>query len=92
MALAAISITLIFLYLYNLIKPSAKIDIKGMLSSTQVKLREEEIKGELEKEKIKVIKDIYEDRLKKSEEIEDREERLKELIKIYEELKTSRRT
>ena len=63
-----------------------------MLSSTQVKLREEEIKGELEKEKIKVIKDIYEDRLKKSEEIEDREERLKELIKIYEELKTSRRT
>ena len=91
MALAAISITLIFLYLYNLIKPSVKIDIKGILSSTRMKLREEEIKGELQKEKIKAIKDIYKDRLDKSKEIEDREERLKELIRIYEELKTSRR-
>jgi flagellar biosynthesis/type III secretory pathway M-ring protein FliF/YscJ len=91
LALAGIVFALVFFYLYNLIRPMAKIDVEDMLSSTQVKLREEEIKGELEKEKIKVIKDIYEDRFKKSEEIKDREERLKELVKIYEELKTSRR-
>jgi hypothetical protein len=89
LAAAALLTLAILIYLYKLLRPESKVDIDGILSTTQVRIREEEIKAELEKEKIKAIKDIYKDRLKKSEEIEDKEERLKELIRIYEELNNS---
>ena len=49
-------------------------------------LKETELRGRLEKDKIGVVKKVFESRLKDTEKIDDTEERLKALIRLHKEL------
>ena len=86
--LAVIIIVTIVVFLYNLIRPSE--DRTKLLSQTQTNIKtaikENEIRATLEKDKIGAIKKIYEVKIRDTKKIEDREERLKALIRLHEEL------
>jgi hypothetical protein len=49
-------------------------------------IKENEIRAKLEKDKIGAIKKIYDQKLKETKEIQDREERLRALIRLHDEL------
>jgi hypothetical protein len=74
--------------LYNLVRPSK--DRAGLLEGVQAHIataiKENEIRATLEKDKIGAIKKIYDRKIKETKKIEDREERLKALIRLHEEL------
>ncbi len=84
---AALAITFL-LYLYNLIKPSAdgtKV-ANGLYLETKAAVKETQLRAELEKDKIGVIRGIYEQKIEKIKKIDDRQKRLNELVDLYEEL------
>ena len=58
-------------------------NVQGKINSA---IKENEIRATLEKDKIGAIKKIYDQKLKETKKIEDREERLKALIRLHEEL------
>tara|TARA_R110002020_G_scaffold304888_2_gene520715 strand:+ start:992 stop:1306 length:315 start_codon:yes stop_codon:yes gene_type:complete len=74
--------------LYNLIRPSANRSglLEGVQASITSAIKENEIRATLEKDKIGAIKKIYDRKIKDTKKIEDREERLKALIRLHEEL------
>tara|TARA_R110002110_G_scaffold374400_1_gene584268 strand:+ start:1036 stop:1350 length:315 start_codon:yes stop_codon:yes gene_type:complete len=74
--------------LYNLIRPSTNRTrlLEGIQTNITSAIKENEIRATLEKDKIGAIKKIYERKIKDTKKIEDREERLKALIRIHEEL------
>lgn len=86
--LAVVVIVAVVAFLYNLIRPSE--DRTRLLSETQTNIKtaikENQIRATLEKDKIGVIKRIFEQKIKDTKKIEDREERLKALIRLHEEL------
>ena len=75
-------------FLYNIIRPSK--DNTRLLESVQTKvataIKENEIRATLQKDKIGAIKKIYDRKIKETKKIENREERLKALIRLHEEL------
>jgi site-specific DNA-cytosine methylase len=75
-------------FVYNIIRPTK--DKTGFMENVQGKInsaiKENEIRATLEKDKIGAIKKIYDQKLKETKKIEDREERLKALIRLHEEL------
>ena len=77
-----------FWLIYNIIRPTKNKN--DFLESAQTKIataiKENEIRATLEKDKIGVVKKIYDRKLKETKEIQDREERLKALIRLHEEL------
>jgi site-specific DNA-cytosine methylase len=58
-------------------------NVQGKINSA---IKENEIRATLEKDKIGAIKKIYDQKLKETKKIEDRDERLKALIRLHEEL------
>lgn len=86
--LAVVIIIAVVAFLYNLIRPSE--DRTKILSETQTNIKtaikENEIRATLEKDKIGIIKKIFEQKIRSTKKIEDREERLKALIRLHEEL------
>lgn len=88
-AFVGIILALIFIvYLYNLVKPSAdrsKVLDKLYLES-QVEVKETQLRAKLEKDKIGIIRNIYENKIEKINKIDDRQKRLEELVELYEEL------
>ncbi len=75
-------------FLYNIIRPTK--DKTRLLEGVQTKvitaIKENEIRATLEKDKIGAIKKIYDRKIKDTKKIEDRDERLKALIRLHEEL------
>ena len=49
-------------------------------------LKEAELRGRLEKDKIGAIKVVFKSRLEDTKKIDDREERLKALVRLHKEL------
>jgi hypothetical protein len=86
--LAVVIIIAVVVFLYNLIRPSE--DRTKTLSETQTNIKtaikENQIRATLEKDKIGIIKKIFEQKIRSTKKIEDREERLKALIRLHEEL------
>ena len=74
--------------LYNLIRPSEDRTrlLEGVQTNITAAIKENEIRATLEKDKIGAIKKIYDRKIKETKKIEDREERLKALIRLHEEL------
>tara|TARA_R110002074_G_scaffold79021_2_gene178457 strand:- start:25 stop:339 length:315 start_codon:yes stop_codon:yes gene_type:complete len=74
--------------LYNLIRPSKDRTglLEGVRTNITTAIKENEIRATLEKDKIGAIKKIYDRKIKETKKIEDREERLKALIRLHEEL------
>ena len=78
----------ILIYFYRLLKPvENKTDYLEIIKTeATAALKENELRGRLEKDKIGAIKGVFESRLKDTEKIDDREERLKALIRLHKEL------
>jgi hypothetical protein len=75
-------------FLYSLIRSTedkAKF-IEGAQTKVYTAIKENEIRATLEKDKIGAIKKIYDQKLEETKKIQDREERLKALIRMHEEL------
>lgn len=75
-------------FLYNIIRPTKNKTrlLEGMQANVTAAIKENEIRAKLEKDKIGAIKKIYDRKIKETKKIEDREERLKALIRLHEEL------
>jgi len=78
----------LLIYLYRLLKPADdRIEFLEVIKSqATVALKENELRGRLEKDKIGAIKGVFESRLEDTKKIDDREERLKALIRLHKEL------
>jgi hypothetical protein len=85
---AVIMVVGMIFFLYNIIRPTK--DKTRLLEGVQTKvitaIKENEIRATLEKDKIGAIKKIYDRKIKDTKKIEDRDERLKALIRLHEEL------
>ena len=75
-------------FLYNIIRPTKNKTrlLEGVQANVTAAIKENEIRAKLEKDKIGAIKKIYDRKIKETKKIEDREERLKALIRLHEEL------
>jgi len=78
----------LLIYFYRLLKPSDdKVEyLETIKAEATAALKETELRGRLEKDKIGVVKKVFESRLKDTEKIDDTEERLKALIRLHKEL------
>ena len=78
----------LLIYFYRLLKPTEdKIEyLEAIKTEATVALKEAELRGRLEKDKIGAVKSVFQNRLKDTEKIDDREERLKALIRLHKEL------
>ena len=78
----------LLIYFYRLLKPADdRIDyLEAIKTEATAALRENELRGRLEKDKIGIIKNIFKSRLEDTRKIDDREERLKALIRLHKEL------
>ena len=75
-------------FLYNIVRPTKNKTrlLEGVQANITAAIKENEIRAKLEKDKIGAIKKIYDRKIKDTKKIEDREERLKALIRLHEEL------
>ncbi len=78
----------LLIYFYRLLKPADdKIEyLEAIRTEATVALKEAELRGRLEKDKIGAVKSVFQNRLRDTEKIDDREERLKALIRLHKEL------
>ena len=78
----------LLIYFYRLLKPAEdKIEyLEVIKTEATVALKEAELRGRLEKDKIGAVKSVFKNRLRDTEKIDDREERLKALIRLHKEL------
>ena len=78
----------LLIYFYRLLKPTEdKIEyLEAIKTEATVALQEAELRGRLEKDKIGAVKSVFKNRLRDTEKIDDREERLKALIRLHKEL------
>ena len=78
----------LLIYFYRLLKPADdKVDyLEAIKTEATAALKENELRGRLEKDKIGAIKNIFETRLESTKKIDDRDERLRALIRLHEEL------
>jgi len=82
-------ITLTFLaYFYRLLLPSQDRlkYLEAIKTEATVALKVNELRGRLEKDKIGAVRDVFNSRLEDVKNIDDREERLKSLIRLHQEL------
>ena len=75
-------------FVYNILRPTKNKTkyLEGVQAKINTAIKENEIRAKLEKDKIGAIKKIYDRKLKETKNIQDREERLKALIRLHEEL------
>ena len=78
----------LLIYFYRLLKPNDdKIEyLEAIKTEATVALKESQLRGRLEKDKIGAVKSVFQNRLRDTEKIDDREERLKALIRLHKEL------
>ena len=78
----------LLIYFYRLLKPTDdKIEyLEAIKTEAIVALKESQLRGRLEKDKIGAVKSVFQNRLRDTEKIDDREERLKALIRLHKEL------
>jgi hypothetical protein len=78
----------VFVYFYRLLRPAVdkSLFLEALKTDAESALKENELRGRLEKDKIGAIKNVFEGRLRDTKKIDDRNERLKALIRLYEEL------
>ena len=86
--LGVVVVASLLIYFYRLLRPTEdKIQyLEAIKTEATVALKEAELRGRLEKDKIGAVKSVFENRLRDTEKIDDREERLKALIRLHEEL------
>jgi flagellar biosynthesis/type III secretory pathway M-ring protein FliF/YscJ len=86
-SLVVLSIGMLW-FLYNLVRPTEnKAEfMENAQTKVHTAIKENEIRAKLEKDKIGAIKKIYDQKLKETKEIQDREERLRALIRLHNEL------
>jgi flagellar biosynthesis/type III secretory pathway M-ring protein FliF/YscJ len=86
-SLVVLSIGMLW-FLYNLVRPTEnKAEfMENAQTKVHTAIKENEIRAKLEKDKIGAIKKIYDQKLKETKEIQDREERLRALIRLHDEL------
>ena len=78
----------LLIYFYRLLKPAEdKIGyLEAIKTEATVALKESELRGRLEKDKIGAVRSVFENRLRDTKKISDRDERLKALIRLHKEL------
>ena len=78
----------LLIYFYRLLRPTEdKIQyLEAIKTEATVALKEAELHGRLEKDKIGAVKSVFENRLRDTKKIDDREERLKALIRLHNEI------
>ena len=78
----------LLIYFYRLLRPTEdKIQyLEAIKTEATIALKEAELRGRLEKDKIGAVKSVFKNRLRDTEKIDDREERLKALIRLHKEL------
>ena len=88
LVLGIVVLASLLIYFYRLLKPEDdRIDyLEAIKTEATVALKESELRGRLEKDKIGAVKSVFENRLRDTEKINDREERLKALIRLHKEL------
>ncbi len=78
----------LLIYFYRLLRPADdKVQyLEAIKIEATAALKENELRGRLQKDKIGAVKQVFESRLKDTKKIDDREERLKALIRLHKEL------
>ena len=78
----------LLIYFYRLLKPADdRVEyLEAIKTEATLALKEAELRGRLEKDKIGAVKSVFQNRLRDTEKIDDREERLKALIRLHKEL------
>ena len=78
----------LLIYFYRLLKPADdRVEyLETIKTEATFALKEAELHGKLEKDKIGAIKSVFRNRLRDTKKISDREERLKALIRLHDEL------
>ena len=86
--LGIIFLCALLVYLYRLLRPGDNklYYLEAIKTEATAALKENELRGRLEKDNIGAIKDIFKSRLEDTRNIDDREERLKALIRLHKEL------
>jgi hypothetical protein len=88
LVLGVVVLASLLIYFYRLLRPTEdKLKyLEAIKTEATAALRESELRGRLEKDKIGAIKEVFEGRLEDTRKINDREERLRALIRLHEEL------
>ncbi len=88
LVLGIVVLASLLIYFYRLLRPvDDKTEyLEAIRTEATAALRENELRGRLEKDKIGAIKNVFEERLEDTKKIDDREERLKALIRLHKEL------
>ena len=83
-----VALATLLIYFYRMLKPREDNNqyLEAIRTEAASALKENELRGRLEKDKIGAVKAVFEARLKDTKKIDDRDERLKALIRLYEEL------
>lgn len=78
----------LLIYFYRLLKPADdRVEyLEAIKTEATLALKEAELRGRLEKDKIGAVKSVFQNRLRDTEKINDREERLMALIRLHKEL------
>ena len=78
----------LLIYFYRLLRPTEdKIQyLEVIKTEATLALKESQLRGRMEKDKIGAVKSVFRNRLRDTERIENREERLKALIRLHKEL------
>ena len=78
----------LLIYFYRLLKPADdRVEyLETIKTEATLALKEAELRGRLEKDRIGAVKSVFQNRLRDTEKIDDREERLKALIRLHKEL------
>ena len=86
--MAVTSFALIGYYIYSIMRPGVNKSSIADKIVTEMKfaIKENQLRATLEKDKIGMVKGVFESRLQDTKKIEDREERLKSLIGLHKEL------
>ena len=88
LVLGIVVLASLLIYFYRLLKPADdRIEyLEAIKTEATVALKESELRGRLEKDKIGAVKGVFKSRLEDTKKIDDREERLKALIRLHKEL------
>ena len=88
LVLGVVVLASLLIYFYRLLKPADdRVQyLEAIKTEATVALKEAELRGRLEKDKIGAVKNVFENRLRDTDKIDDREERLKALIRLHKEL------
>ena len=88
LVLGVVVLASLLIYFYRLLRPTEdKLKyLEAIKTEATAALKENELRGRLEKDKIGAIKGVFESRLKDTKKINNREERLKALIRLHKEL------